>query len=512
MIQKFKSITLLYICFLAVLNAKSQTNVNNNPHVFIGTIFDSTTLISEQYGLMEYLKSNPVTPNTTFEYAITPKNKDYYLKGIIADLRTRIYFYKYNKPIDTLTLVYKQKNIPKIYLLIRSKLASVLKQENTLNNLNFSQKYSSKIINNRALKYSNKYAYNYLPVNYYNTIPEVEGVKNLAWQMGINTFPDHEIKYLKNDLDLIAQMAKAYYNKPNEDLYFFKGSDVPYQAQEASKNNIFPVYRRPGLALCYIAAADTLRHTNKILSLMCYKSAIACIDKALCSNYQKYKMKYYVYNHLQGLMLEMNYKLTSALCELTKLAIKDYLEDIKTKENQDAYVKLMVASSDNMQKIESSAREMRTNRALIFVGSGLEMAGGIAGAATGTPGAGANNINDAGNALNIYFNNENTMSDALNEFAKRNDIVDLKDINKIEFEAVLENCPYGKELFRLIQLNYLSAKVTSRLQEFLAAHPDVKFSKSLSEYNMDPANTNKFESMMIRFTQSFLTDAFRELK
>ena len=130
---------LLFLCLIISSKSYSFTTIS------IGNLYDSTTYISEHYGLMEFLKSNPIG-KTQFEYALTQANKEFFVTGKINSKKADITFFQNGKPTDKLTLNYTEKKFGKIFAFIRAKIIAIEKNNDNTTSIAQSIKYSNKNI------------------------------------------------------------------------------------------------------------------------------------------------------------------------------------------------------------------------------------------------------------------------------------------------------------------------------------------------------------------------------
>jgi hypothetical protein len=475
---------IIILSFATIIKAADSNTLKT---IGIGTLYDSTTYISEHYSLMAFLRTNPLPIDVTYRYKLTPAKSNYHITGKIKRHQTVVYYYTNGKKTDTLTLNYNTKPLGKIFAFIRAKLQSIITNTATIENAQSVKRYfTDSVITQKPLMYDGKYIVNFLSTNYQNTVPPVTSIQTLANNCDFKLYSDkYSLVSYKKNISILPQFPKAYYEKKNEsDIYFLNGGDVPDDYQDFAKTLIFPVYNRPGIALSYIACGDTLFEVDPLLSIMCYNSALTTINHLMCHDFQKFMLKAYIYDKLEFTYKSLSFTTAAKLSALSYKVIMEYLGQEEINNAYGVYNKAMSETDENLSKVETKARQIRSERRAAIAGAIVSAgAGAVSGFALKDIGMATAYFNTAGMIAQNSIDASSTKQMLLQNYVNDNQLTELDKLNNFDIEILLDNIFYIKDIMYLLAVPEFKSKCILLLFDFANENKDNKLVEMINGYS-----------------------------
>jgi hypothetical protein len=484
-----KKIILFFVVCLAVLHNRA----NANTRIGIGSLYDSASMVSYHYGLMQFLISNPI-PGAEAEFALSHFKKDIYVSGRINLRSAKIQIIGRAGLNDSLILTFRELRLGSIYSLIRAKLEKIL-TKNPLSTAKIAEEknYDTEVF---PLKKQLLFSYsgndaaaaNFLPHLYKNTIPGVTSVVEFARRIGLNCIEDPTTWPLfRSNPIILGHFPALYYSQKPEEIFFTKSTDVPWNYADGFKKLAFPVNERPGIALSYIALADTFKQTIPAYAVKLNQSALVLLNKLNCSDYQKFQMKEHIYQNLAEISGQMGYPKSAELYSLAASAINRFLSLESVVALNNNYEKNLFATEKNIGLVEEKALEIRRarrNANAALIGAAVYTAVSAAGSTT-AEGAAFNSVlsdNLMQSAISFQqesYQNTQEMSNRLQDFANDNQTLDLDQFSISDLQLIFEKAFVCKEIMRLLSHEGFRQKHLDHIKQFASNAKDKKLIQGL---------------------------------
>jgi hypothetical protein len=497
-------------------------SIKGNIVVSIGSLYDSATKVSYHYGFMQFLKSNPM-PDCSQELALTHIKKDIYVRGRVNSRSAEIYFLRPGV-VDTLKLTFQERKLGLLFALIRAKIIKLTgKSIKSTEQIAGQYKYKTdeffrdfKLLGTSK----NSRVSDFLPHKYYNTMPEVSETVSFALTNDFSIWRDSKATEIMNTMPLLAgHIPYMYYGrgKEKEFISFLSNKEVPFQYKSTLEKMVYPLESRPGLALSYIALADRYKASMPVYAFKLNQSALVVVNKLHCSDYQKYKMKVYIYHNLAELSKALDYKKSETLYRLAENVISEFLTQESVISLYNNYMNSLKATAENMEVVEQKADEIVKMKqrasdavlgALIF--GTLTTVGANAAGSSAFNSVAESMVKSAIQAEQQTTEVAQEMSEALSDFAREHDAVKMRDYSIADLELILENAFAYRDVLFLLGNEQFRNKEIEILKAFALKKGDGLLSASLRilEENFNDQNLAQVKSHMLQHEKK----AFFELK
>jgi hypothetical protein len=248
------------------------------------------------------------------------------------------------------------------------------------------------------------------------------------------------------------------------------------------------------------------------------QSALVVINKLHCSDYQKYKMKAYIYHNLAELSKALDYKKSETLYRLAENVISEFLTQESVISLYKNYMNSLKSTAENMEVVEQKADEilrMKKNAenavyGALILGAVTTIGASVAGSTTVNNSAAESMMKSAIEAEKKTMEAAQDMSEALSDFASEHDAINLRDYSIADLELILENAFAYRDVLFLLGNEQFRNKEIEILKGFALKKGDGSLSASLRilEENFNDQNLAQVKSHMLQHEKK----AFLDLK
>lgn len=362
-------------------NTQNGLKVVNLPDAFVAVkgkitlgilpIIDSSSNLSQQFSIYQFLHDNPIVVNEkdTLHATITDTRTftHFAISGFAGDKNYKLKIWQKDKMLGEVTyafpdkqvvsykdrLVYVAEQIGKTIGQGKYKMAEKLNLKNIID--------QSDIITSESKK--STFIISLFPDTSTYYVPSTGFIRNselayLNQRLSNKGFDIGNYTHIKG-----AQLVRAIYGQKDDRLFFLKNSTVPEQTKEQVKKLVQPSSRRLGAALSYIAIGlDSKSAGNLDLASSCFYSALLLSGNLAGSMYEKAWIKRILYRNMAEIYKKRSQPVLSEMLDLAANLNDSFLKSSFSKLAHVQYYRNLEKLAQSCATVEESVRMVQASK------------------------------------------------------------------------------------------------------------------------------------------------------
>lgn len=462
-----------------------QINIKAKEKITLGImpIIDSSSNLSQQFSIFQFLQDNPIVINDgdTLHATITDTRTFTYfaVSGIAGGKNYRLKIWQKDKLLAEIVEDFNPSTSDRL----KSRLPIIAKQiGNVIGQgaftlpikLNFSNVYDySNVIDdeiNKGTGISSLFPHEssqYVPKTDVLPMPELAYLNSRILNKGFEIKNYNPIKG--------AQLVRAIYHQTDDKIFFMRNQNVPDDIKKQVKKIVQPTSKRIGSAISYLTVGIQGKEIKEYdFAAACFYSALLLTNKLSASAYEKAWLKKSIYGNMAEVYQKRNQPLLAEMFLLGKNLNDSFLKSESSKLAHVEYYKNIEKLAESTSSVETSAKTIQSSKnSAIWLG--LATAVSTVGARGGLANLSNPDIARISNQIESSFQSVKESSMALIELAQDVDFspVEVKDSDGVNIE--LNQLFLAREIISHILLRPDQKMVAKQIIDFAKDKPNLQF-------------------------------------